>query len=187
MKARLRSYITWTLAIATLSSCGYHHESENPRLYQRTLSIDPIQEDWNGDLTAALVEQMAASCSIKYRHCGGDLILHVQLEDVDEKNIGFRYDHHNDGKIRKSIIPTETRLTACALVSLEETGSNTTVLGPVRITASVDFDHDYYTTWHGVNIFSLGQLNDYDEAYDAAYPPLIEALAQKIVEYLVEA
>jgi hypothetical protein len=187
MKGFKRYHAAWMLAFGSLSSCGYHHESENPWICYQTLSIDPIEEDWNGDLTAALVEQMATYSPLKYRPCGGNLILKIRLENLDEKNIGFRYDHHKDGSIRKSIIPTETRLTTCAQVSLIEASTSNTLLGPVKIKASVDFDHDYYTTRHGVNIFSLGQLNDYDEAFDAAYFPLIKALAEKIVEYLVEA
>jgi hypothetical protein len=181
-----RYHAAWMLTLGSFTSCGYHHESDTAWVCYQTVSIDPIEGDWNGDLTAALVEQIAACSSIKYHHCGGDTLLHIDLEDPDEKNIGFRYSHHKDGKIRKSIIPTETRLTAAAQVSLIEAATGKTLLGPVKIKASVDFDHDYYTTRHGVNIFSLGQLNDYDEAYDAAYSPLIKALAQKIVEYIVE-
>lgn len=176
----------WVLALGLFSGCGYHHESDNMWVRYRTVSIDPIEGDWNGDLTSALVEQITACSSVKYHRCGGDILLHVELENVDENNIGFRYDHHKDGKIRKTIIPTETRLTATAQVSVIEAATNNTLLGPVKIKASVDFDHDYYTTRHGVNIFSLGQLNDYDEAYDAAYSPLIKTLAQKIIEYITE-
>ena len=113
----LRYHAAWMLALGSFSSCGYHHESDNTWISYQTVSIDPIEEDWNGDLTAALAEQIAACSPIKYRHCGGDILLHIELEDLDEKNIGFRYDHHRDGKIRKSIIPTETRLSACAQVS----------------------------------------------------------------------
>jgi hypothetical protein len=180
--------LSWLLAsCGFLSSCGYYHEMDQEFLRYHTYSIDPIAEDWNGDLTAALVEAMAATSQIAYRPCGGEMILQIHVEDPDEKNIGFRYDHHRDGKIRKSIIPTETRLTICAEVTVTEAATNTALMGPVRLTTSVDFDHDYYTTYRGVNIFSLGQLNDYDEAYDAAYSPLIKALANRIVDYIAEA
>jgi hypothetical protein len=176
------------ISLGSFSSCGYYHGNEGVLASScQTISIDLLADDWNGDLTAALVECLAASSTIQYRTYGGDMILQVKLEDLDEKNIGFRYDRHKDGKILKSIVPSETRLTALAKVTLLEAATNTSILGPIMIKASIDFDHDYYNTRNGVNIFSLGQLNDYDEAYDAAYRPLMIALAEKIVDYLAEA
>ncbi len=129
-------------SLGIISACGYHQGREDVSISYRTVSIDPIDGDWNGDLTAALVERLAASGIAMYRTSGGELILQVKLEDVDEKNIGFRYNQHKDGKIQKSIIPTETRLTAIAQVTLLEAATNAPVLGPVKLKTDVEFDHD---------------------------------------------
>jgi hypothetical protein len=80
----------------------------------------------------------------------------------------------------------ETRIIATVEISVTESGSCRTLLEPVRLTASVDFDHDYYFSRNGVNVFSLGQLIDIDSAYDAVQTPLHDLLARKIVDYLNE-
>ena len=108
----------------------------------------------------------------------------VELIDFDDENIGFRYDRKKDGRRRKAIIPTETRLIATAQVTLIQAYSGEALIGPVRLAASVDFDHDYCSDRGEINIFSLGQLNDYDTAYEAAFRPLNRVLAQKIVDLI---
>ncbi len=42
----------------------------------------------------------------------------------------------------------------------------------------------YYSSRKGVNVFSLGQVTDIDEARDVAEYPLHRRLAQKIVDYI---
>jgi len=69
-------------------------------------------------------------------------------------------------------------------VTVRETCSGSIVLGPAQLDASVDFDHDYYYSPDGINEFSLGQLTDYDVAYDTVQRPLNQALARKVVDYL---
>lgn len=179
----------WLLISCTagfLTGCGYHAGEDGIAAQYRTLSVPGVKGDIDGDLTSAIVEKISMSGCFEYHRDCGAATLFVELIDVDEENVGFRYDRHKDGKIRKWIIPTETRLIATAEVTLVEFGSGRTLLGPVRLTASIDFDHDYYTCRNGVNIFSLGQLTDYDEAYDAAYHPLNRALAQKIVDFICD-
>ena len=72
-----------------------------------------------------------------------------------------------------------------AEVSLIDAASDCYVVGPIVITAEVEFDHDYNSSPDGVNVFSLGQLTDLDEARDAADDPLNRQLAQNIIDYLV--
>jgi DNA-binding cell septation regulator SpoVG len=97
----------------------------------------------------------------------------------------FRYDRKKTGELRKSIIPTETRVTVVAEVLLVEGGTGQIIRGPTRITASAEFDHTYYATRNEINIFSLGQLNDFDAARDAVMHPLNRNLAEKIVDYVI--
>lgn len=142
--------------------------------------------DEEGALTADLIQQMSSISGLTYDRCRGDLVVVVELIDLSDENIGFRYDRNRKGEILKSrsIIPTETRTTVWAIVKVLEEATGTVLLGPVQISASVDFDHDYYSSRNEINIFSLGQLNDYDAAHDAAYSPLYSVLAQKIASYI---
>lgn len=172
------------LPFLALMGCGYQLGQDGTALSYRTLAVPTITGDGNGGLASALVKEVGCSGCFEYRQSGAAAILKVVLIDLKENNIGFRYDRHKLGKIRHTIIPTETRLTGIVEVSLLDACSGAVILGPVKLSASEDFDHDYYTSRNGVNIFSLGQLNDYDEAYDAALYPLNVALAQKIVDYI---
>jgi hypothetical protein len=127
---------------------------------------------------------VAQSGTFEYRREGGALLLQVDVIDTSDENIGFRYDRNKKGKIKKRLIPDETRTSILVEVSVVEVGTGTILLGPARLSANVEFDHDYYSSRNGVNIFSLGQLTDYDEAHSAARRPLNYALARKIVDYL---
>lgn len=151
-----------------------------------TFTVPYVIGDADGILTADIIKQMGLCSGLQYQRCEGDIVISVELEEIDDQNIGFRYDRNRNGRIlkSKSIIPTETRTTIWAKVKVVDGNSGVVLLEPVLISASVDFDHDYYSSRNEINIFSLGQLNDYDVAHDAAYRPLFSALAQKIVDYL---
>lgn len=150
----------------------------------QTITVPFVEGDWDGQLTVALVRQVSQAGRLAYQSDGGDLILKVILMDIDDENIGFRYDRNREGKRKNRIIPDETRSTAYAEVVLIEAASGKEVMGPVRLSADVVFDHDYYSIRNGVNIFSLGQLTDIEEAHDEAQRPLNQRLAQKIVDYI---
>ncbi|MFQ5729847.1 MAG: hypothetical protein ACE5GN_05765, partial [Waddliaceae bacterium] len=90
-----------------------------------------------------------------------------------------------DDNLTHSMIPTETRIKVLAEVTVRDSCSGEMVLGPAKIYASVDYDHDYYFSRDAVNVFSLGQLTDSDAAHDAVQSPLNRALAQKIVDYVI--
>ena len=148
------------------------------------MSIPFVEGDLDGELTAELIRQVAQSGAFEYRKEGGALLLQVDVIDTSDENIGFRYDQNKKGKIKKRLISDETRTSILVEVSVKEVGTGTILLGPARLSANVEFDHDYYSSRNGVNIFSLGQLTDYDEAHNAARRPLHYALARKIVDYL---
>lgn len=176
------------LSVFCLSSCGYRCGSGCEGLSSRyaTISVPYVEGDQDGSLTSAIIKEITRSGAFDYRSCGGALTLLVKQIDVCEDNIGFRYDRKKRGKLTQDIIPTETRMTIVAEVSVVETVSCCTLLGPVRLSASVDYDHDYYSSRDGINIFSLGQLSDFDEAYDAVQVPLHREIAQKIVDYVTQ-
>lgn len=137
-------------------------------------------------ITASIIRKITESGAYEYRNCDAALTLNVKVIDIRDENIGFRYDREKGGMLDNTIIPAETRLTAVAEVTLVDSCSRCAVLGPVLIRASVEFDHDYYNSRDGINVFSLGQLSDYDEGYDAAQKPLSEELGMKIVDYVNE-
>lgn len=179
-------YVSLFLCLFLTASCGYRFgEGQLPSSYS-TFTVPYVPGDANGVLTADLIKQMGLSSGLTYQRCYGDIILFVEITEIDDQNIGFRYDRNRKGRILKSrsIIPTETRTTAWADVKVVESATGLVLLGPVQISASVDFDHDYYSSRNEINIFSLGQLNDYDDAHDAVYQPLYQALAQVIVDYV---
>lgn len=172
------------LLLALCSCSSYKFGDGGLASKYETLSVPFVQGDWDGDLTSALIEQIARSGVYHYQKEGGAVILNVKVTNIWDENIGYRYYRNKEDRLKREIIPTETRINSTAEVSLVESATNAIVLGPVRLTASVDFDHDYYTMRDATNVFSLGQLNDFDSAYDAVYRPLNRALAQKIVDFI---
>lgn len=166
------------------ASCGYQYGPGGALASYKSISIPFVKNDEDGRMTAVLVKVISAESGLQYEQCGGDLTLLVEMLEFENENIGFRYDRKNNGKLTHSIIPSETRLMVVAQVTLLDTVSAKPIAGPAKITAFVDFDHDYERTRNGVNVFSLGQLTDYDEAYDAAFQPLYHLLSQKIADYI---
>lgn len=168
-----------------LSSCGYQFGS-GTQAPVRTLSVPYVIGDTDGSLTASLINYLSRSGVFEYRQSDGAGILKVKLLDFRDENIGFRYDRNQNGRLTKSIIPTETRLSGLAEVVVVDACSGCILLGPTVISTSVEFDHEYYSSRDGINVFSLGQLTDIDEARDAAQSePLNQELARMIVDYLI--
>lgn len=175
----------WIPFFLLLTSCGYHFgQGSLPSKYQ-TITVPYISGDKTGEMTAALTKELSKSGAFIYHRDCADLFLNVTIVDYYEENIGYRHNIDKNDKRTHSIIPTETRMTALAEVVVVESCSGCIVLGPARITASVDFDHDYYFSPDGINAFSLGQLTDAEAARDAVMRPLSHALAEKVVDYVV--
>ena len=172
------------LGFGLLAGCGYKAGFDGLPTEYRTITMPYVEGDWNGELTNAIIGQISRSGSFEYRNDCANLILIVKVIDFSDENIGFRYDRHKDGRLRDTIIPVETRLFALVEVSVVDAASGKVVLGPSRLSANVDFDHDYYSSRNEVNVFSLGQLSDFDSANDAAHTPLNYVLSRKIVDYI---
>ncbi len=173
------------LIFLVCTACGYQFGRGELSATYRTISIPYAKGDQKGELTAELIKKMAATGAFVYAKEGGDLLLQVELVEFREENLEFRYDRDKEGHLKNSIIPTETRLTASAEVVVIEAASGAKIRGPIRIFASTEFDHTYYATRNEINIFSLGQLNDFDAARDAVIAPLCRNLAEKIIEYVI--
>lgn len=182
-----RGFFLALFAILSLSSCGFKAGSGELIEEFETISVCFAEGDWQGSLTQTLINEIATRTSLTYVNGGGDLSLVVVLKGLDENNIGFRYDQNKKGKRIDYIIPTETRLRVLADVTLVDQTRGAVLMGPILFEACYEFDHDFYSARNSVNIFSLGQLSDYDEALDAALKPLYQELSQKIVDYLLSA
>lgn len=168
-----------------LSACGYHFGlGDLPAKYE-TISVPYVEGDASGELTAQLIKELGCSGALTYSQNGGELILQVKIVEISEMNVGFRYDRNKKDKREHDIIPSETRITAQVEVSVVEAASCCTVLGPAKLQASAEFDHDYYFGSGRTNDFSLGQLTDYDSAFDAVKTPLYYRLSEKIVDYVI--
>lgn len=185
MLAKIK-WALWSLVVAGVTT-GCQYQFGRGELSQRyaTISIPYIEGDQKGELTTDVIKQISMAGAFRYVSCGGDLVLKIKLVDFREENVNFRYDRKKTGELKKSLIPTETRVKAIAEVHLIEGGTNQTVRGPTRIAASVEFDHTYYATRNEINIVSLGQLNDIDAARDAVMHPLNRLLAERIVDYVI--
>lgn len=184
VRNRYSVYLALLLLAAFAAGCQYRMGQGDNCCPYSTVSIPYVDGDVDGDLTAELIKTLASSGTLRYCPSGGQLVLKVKVQEADDDNIGFRYDRKGDGRRKKTIIPTETRIKAVAEVILMEEGSGKIIRGPVLVHASVDFDHDYYTSRHEENIFSLGQLSDIDAARTAVRQPLNRVLAGKIVDMI---
>lgn len=169
------------------SGCGYQFGTAGdlPSTYH-TISVPYVQGDFDGSLTAAVIRRIGTNGCMEYRQSGGALLLQAKIIEISDENIDFRYDRHKNGSIKHTIIPTETRLFETVEVAIIDAGSGCVLRGPVRITGYVEFDHDFYKSRNGINIFSLGQLTDYDAAEDAAHRPLNEVMARKIADFVCD-
>lgn len=173
-------------AMMLFSCCGYHFNDDSGLAAKyTTVSIPYVEGDLDGSLTAAIINEFVRDGTFEYRRTGGALVVNLNLIDYQNNHVGFRYDRKKDGELRKSVIPTETRRTIYVEINVEDAASKSIVLGPAQLSASVVFDHDYEYARDEVNVFSLGQLSDINQAIEAAQTPLNQVLARKIVDYVV--
>lgn len=110
----------------------------------------------------------------------------VEIIDLDDENIGYRYAYKSKKKRTNTIEPVESRMRMVVELSLIDAATGCALFPSVRLAAAMDLDHDYnYCVWRrGVTQFSLGQLTDADAAFEAVRAPLNRAMAQKIALYI---
>lgn len=167
--------------------CGYRLGSGEFLQCYQTISIPYMECDQDGIFTEALVHRLTVTTPLHYVTCGGELSLKTRLIYPKTENIGFRYDIEKGGCLAPWLIPTEARMWVSAEIQLINRVSGESLIGPLIVSVHIEFDHEYYLSRHGVNVFSLGQVTDIREATDAAQLPLAEALAKKIVDTITYA
>lgn len=180
----IQRLLIFCLIITTTTACQYCLGPNSFASQYPSISVPYVEGDDDGDLTAAIIEQLSTTSGMKYCKYGGSLVLNVEVLAEDEEHIGFRFDKDDEtGLLTDNLIPAETRTKALVQIELIEACSGKVVLGPTKVIAHTDYDHDYDKA--GLNVFSLGQVNDYESTKDISYRPLNSALARKIVDRVV--
>lgn len=173
------------LCLTFFTACGYQYGNGAFSRYE-SITVPYAEDDFDGSFTTELIRQISTSGIYRYQQRSADLVLKVRLMNFEDDNVGFRYYQNKNDRLTRETIPVETRLFLTAEISVMDASSGLIIQGPVRLMATTDFDHDYYSTKEAINVFSLGQLTDYDEALDAAMKPLYFNLSKKIVDYLAD-
>ena len=177
------------LLLGLTSACGYHFQ-QGP---ERTISISYAMGDQEGELTDALVREVATAPGLIYVRSGGELCLQVNILNTTEDKIDFRYDRGDkSGELRDNLLATENRKIVRAQVSLYNSCGEC-LMGPMEVEASAEYDYADQNSLRDLSLidagkpktssisFSLGQLDTIDGAKCDATLPLYRLLAQKIV------
>lgn len=183
-----------SLLAFSFSSCGYQTTASDDKT---SISVPYVEGDAQGQFTSELIRQLTNSDLYTFVKKDGDLCLKVSI--VGDKNdiVGFQYDlTTTKGKIERNLMAEENRRTLTAQVTLTDTSTEEVVLGPLKITASTDYDYIDVNSLKTVSFineqgkrektisFSLGQLDSIEGAQDAALTPIYSQLAQKIAQAL---
>lgn len=196
-------YFLYTILVSCglLMGCGYHlgEQAVVQRLQDSSLSIPYVNQDLDGQLTDELIKAFSSSGLFTYTPKQGALELNVRIVRQDNKCIGWRYNRNPQGQRNKDLIGTEGRRYVDAEVMLVDTLNDEILLGPVVVGASLDFDYYEpdsirdlsFVDAAGVRqtsvMFSLGQLDSTEGAYDDVWVPLSRILAKNILDCVLHA
>ena len=184
MMRRLQSLFLFSLLAIALNSCGYRWGNSCLGSQCRSLTLCYIGGDQEGFLTSALVRELSSNGSFYYKRSGGELLLKVEILNVADAPVGYRFDRDRNEEVNQRIITAEGRLQIVARVSLRDCRNACCLISPTRVTAFVDYDHDYNSSGNRVPAFSLGQLDDAEVARDVALLALGDKLAREIVDFI---
>jgi len=191
------SNVFLALLLLSISSCGYRFSARHTS-GKIAIAVPYVEGDQSGHLTRELIRQLSGSGHFQVVCKGEKLVLHATLLQDEQARIGFRFDRDpQSGKRLSNLVGVENRRSMTAEVSLVNTITGKTLLGPEQIQAHTDFDYiNSDSPWElafrnpegekqKVINFSLGQLDSIEGAQDAATAPLFSMLAQKIVEGII--
>lgn len=161
------------------------------------MTLPFVKGDDDGFFTAEMSRALSASGLADLRSFDGDYRLEISLLQGCLETIGFRKDRQKvNGKNKRNMVACEARKTLLAEVTLFSGSTNEIVFGPSQIEADTDLDYvdgDSYKDLTFVDLqgasqavipFSLGQLEAYESAQEAAKHPLYSRLAQKIIDVI---
>ena len=178
----IRALILLLLGLCT--SCGYRFGRGEILERYSTVCVPYVEGDDQGVFTTTLIRTLTSRGSLTYSSYGSDLLLKVCLFAPSDVNIGFAYAPKRGGEFTHIVVSNEARLTLNARVTLMDRRTGACILGPLQIATSIDYDFEPDLSDLNANAFSLGQLEMHNLAQDAAYPPLYNLLAEKIVDYV---
>lgn len=174
----------WALALLC-GGCGYRPGHGSFLSSYKTICIPYVEGDDQGVLTTFLIRSFEKQGRLCYRSRGAQLALRVCLFAPEEKTIGFAYAPKDERDVENVIVSNEARTFLKARVTVIDCVTGTCVLGPFEVGTWIDFDYEPDLGNVDAHAFSLGQLEMFDLAEDAALRPLYQLLAQKIVDYVV--
>ena len=190
----IKTLFLTTFLTLSLTSCGYHTAASDDIT---TISIPYVEGDNQGQFTAEIIRQLANSDMYEIVKRDGDLVLKVAMAGDLNDIVGFQYDRTvHKGKVERNLMPTENRRMVTVLVTLLDGYTDEVVLGPLKISATGDYDyidvnslkalsfHNSQGKREKVIDFSLGQLDSIEGAQDAVMTPIYQQLAQKIAAVL---
>lgn len=166
------------------TSCGYHFG--RGELINKTCSVyvPYVEGDDKGYLTNSLIRAISTSSSLTYSSSGARLLLKACLLPPVDTNIGFAYAPQDERDVSNIVVSNEARLQISAQVSLVDIRTGECLIGPMVISSYIEYDFEPDLGNVNFHAFSLGQLEMHNLAQDAAYYPLYDLLAEKIVDYV---
>lgn len=180
-----------------LTGCGYRWQPGSFEPDRYSITVPFIKGDEDGLFTNEVVRAIAASGVADIRFRGGDYRLEISILQNSKETLGFRKDRQKvNGKTKRNMVACEARKNLSIEATLFRGESEEAVFGPYVLEADVDFDYvdgdsyqdlmfvDPHGASQAVLPFSLGQLESYEAAQDAAMRPLYSRLAQKIVDVI---
>lgn len=173
------------IILVFLPGCGYRFGQGEIFDNYQTISIPFAGGDDRGYLTSALVKEISSRTPLRYTACNGDLELCVTFLATEAENIGYRFAPKKSGDLTKIIVAEEARLYSTVCVTLYDRRNNTVLFGPQEIGQSITFDFEPDFSNINFHAFSLGQLEMYPLAEEAANTSLDCLLAEKIVDALI--
>lgn len=186
----MRILLMSLLLLLFSSSCGYRFE----RGESTSVSIPYVIGDQQGELTTALIRELAKSSLLRYSHGHGKWILSVKIINTEDERIGFRYDRSPvKGKLRKHLEGIENRRHILAEVTIVSSDTEELLYGPHLVSAASEYDYVDPDSLQDLSVrgprgrffsseaFSLGQLDTIDAAKQDTLLLLYQKLAQKII------
>ncbi|MDJ0651410.1 MAG: hypothetical protein QNJ27_00095 [Simkaniaceae bacterium] len=173
-----------------LTACSYHTDER-----EQTLSIPYFKGDTNGALTDSVIKALATSGIFRCIDDTGNLLLEGTILSDTNENIGYQFDRDPiSGQRIHRLVPNEGRREITVEILLTDTRTQKVVYGPVKISASGDYDFvdsDSLRDTSFINaagaresslFFSMGQLDSINGAQSTSLDPIHRRLSLKIVE-----
>ncbi len=183
--SRLWKSLPFLGLLMIFSGCGYQFGRGAIDNQYTTICIPYVEGDFEGRMTDALIKAVTERGALRYTNTGSELLLKVSLFASEEATIGFAYaPKKRREKFTHVITSNEARLTLGAHVTVIDRKRGESILGPLDLIKSLDYDYESDLTKSSSNTFSLGQLDMQNAAQEAACSALYILLAEKIADYV---